>query len=277
MTAAPVITPLLQWSDADGNPYAGGTIESYMVGTSTPKAIWVDPDQTALATNPVVLDAAGRSLMFGDGSYRLILRDAAGNQVADFVATTLVSAAMYPVVSAPTIADALNLLGIDDLIAAEAAARAAADSAEQTARIAADNAEAAARAAADTTLQTNINTLGDNAVAADAYLQSQIDALVPGGTPAFQSGTATIGVPPATPTTGSVHITFPTPFATACDAVTCTCKNVNFPAGFDAYTAITFTVSGLTTSGADVFAYGAGSPSGPCNVAIDFCWIAAGH
>ena len=119
--AVPVVSPLLQWSDADGNPYAGGSIETYVPGTSTPKATWVDPDQLAANTNPVVLDAAGRSLMYGDGDYRLVVRDAAGNLIADFEATTIVSAAMAPVVAAPTIADALVLLGIDDLIAAEAA------------------------------------------------------------------------------------------------------------------------------------------------------------
>jgi hypothetical protein len=159
MTAPPIITPLLQWSDADGNPYAGGSIETYVVGTSSPKQVWLDMEQTALATNPVILDSAGRSLMFGDGAYRLVLRDSVGNQVADFVATTLVSAAMYPVISAPTIADAVHQLGIDDMIAAEAAARAAADSAEQTARIAADAAETAAREAADATLTTAVGAM----------------------------------------------------------------------------------------------------------------------
>ena len=174
MTAPPIITPLLQWSDADGHPYAGGSIETYVVGTSSPKQVWVDMDQTALATNPVILDSAGRSLMFGDGAYRLVLRDSVGNQVADFVATTLVSAAMYPVISAVTIADAVHQLGIDDLIAAEAAARAAADSAEQTARIAADAAETAAREAADAALTTTVNALpiilhGSEATDADGH------------------------------------------------------------------------------------------------------------
>ncbi len=63
---------------------------------------------------------------------------------------------MEPVVSAPTIPDALNLLGVNALISAEATARSNADSAEQSARIAADNAITAAYTAADTTLQTNI-------------------------------------------------------------------------------------------------------------------------
>src|SRR3954462_14082075 len=116
--AAPVVSPVLQWSDANGTPYAAGTIETYQPGTSTPKPVYVDPDLSASATNPVVLDAAGRSLMYGDGDYRIVLRDALGNQIFDVEATTIVSAAMSAFVSAPTLADARDMLGIDDAIAA---------------------------------------------------------------------------------------------------------------------------------------------------------------
>ena len=139
LMAVPILIPQPQFCDADGNPYAGGTIETYVPGTSTPKAVWIDPDGLAFQSNPIVLDAAGRCLWYGSGEYRLVLRDAAGNLVWDALSTTIVSAAMAPVVAAPTIADAVHQLGIDDLIAAEASARAAADSAEQAARIAADN------------------------------------------------------------------------------------------------------------------------------------------
>src|SRR3954462_15419682 len=132
--AAPVISPELQWCDGNGIPYAAGTIETYIVGTSTPKATWINPGQAALNENPLTLDAAGRSLMFGDGDYRLVLRDALGNLIFDQPASTTVSAAMAPVVAAATIADALELLGVSDAIAAEATDRAAADSAEATAR-----------------------------------------------------------------------------------------------------------------------------------------------
>jgi hypothetical protein len=168
--AAPVIIPEAQFIDADGHPYAGGSLASYIVGTSTPKATWLDPAGAALNTNPVILDAAGRCLLWGDGDYRLILRDAAGNLIWDQPATTIVSAAMGPVVSAPTIADAVGLLGISDLIAAEASARAAADSTEQTARIAADN-----------TLTTNLAAEVTRAETEEASLQTQIDALSGGG------------------------------------------------------------------------------------------------
>jgi hypothetical protein len=145
--------------------------------------------------------------MYGDGEYRLILRDSVGNQIWDQPSSTIVSAAMAPVILAPTIADAVELLGINDLIDAEALARANADSAEQTARIAADNAEIAARQAADTTLQTNIDNERTRALAAEAHLQTEIDALTPGGGSGaviVQGGLGTVST--LLPTPGRVHI-----------------------------------------------------------------------
>jgi hypothetical protein len=168
--AAPIINPEPQFADANGTPYAGGSLASYIVGTSTPKSTYLDPGLTALNTNPIVLNSAGRCVMFGDGEFRLVLRDAAGNLIWDQPSTSIVSAAMAPVVSAPTIADAVDLLGLGDASASEAAARAAADSAEQSARIAADNAEATTRGNADTTLQTNIDAERTRAMAAEAAL-----------------------------------------------------------------------------------------------------------
>jgi len=201
--AAPIIVPEPQFCDANGLPFAAGTIETYVVGTSTPKATYTDPALTALNTNPIVLDSAGRCVMWGDGDFRLVLRDAAGNEIWDQPATTIVSAAMQPVVSAPTIADAVHLLGIDDMIADEASARAAADSAEQTARIAADN-----------TLQANIDAETARAEAAEAALDTRVTALedvtAPTGITGVQGGVA------ATDGSGVCHLVFPTPFASAC-------------------------------------------------------------
>jgi hypothetical protein len=170
MTASILIVPEPQFADADGNPYAGGTIVTFVPGTTTGKTTWRDPQQSVVNTNPITLDAAGRCRMWGDGDYRLILYDAAGNMIWDALTTSIVSAAMAPVVSAPTIAEAVRLLGINDLIDAEAQARAAADSAETAARIAADNAEAAARAAADADLQAKLDAEIARATAAEAAL-----------------------------------------------------------------------------------------------------------
>jgi hypothetical protein len=258
--AAPVIIPELQFIDADGHPYAGGTLETYVVGTSTPKQTWVDPDQTALQTNPIVLDAAGRCLCWGDGNYRLILRDSAGNQVWDQPATTIVSAAMAPVVAAPTIADALELLGIQDLIDAEAAARSAADSAEQTARIAADSAEQTARIAADNTLTTNLNAEIARATAAEAALAGGAlsggsgYAHLPGGNLVQWGAAGTTGG-------GTATVYFPIPFPTACQSVQVTllANSLNLTARVSAAAATNafavFTEDTSNTGGKDSFFY----------------------
>jgi hypothetical protein len=197
-------TPELQFIDADGHPYSGGTLETYVPSTTTPKSTWLDPSQSALNTNPIILDAAGRCIVFGDGAYRLILRDSAGNLVFDQYSDTIVSAAMQPVISAPTIEDAVGLLGINDLIAAEASARAAADSAEAAARTAADNAEASARAAEDTTLQAAIDAETARAEAAEAAI---LNGMI------IQQGYAT------TDGTGHCRVTFTTPYTSGSAAV----------------------------------------------------------
>ena len=254
--AAPVVSPLLQWSDADGNPYAGGTIETYVPGTSTPKATWVDPDLAAANTNPVVLDAAGRSLMYGDGLYRLVIKDAVGNLIADIEATTIVSAAMAPVVAAPTIADALNMLGIDDLIAAEASARAAADSAEQAARIAADN----VLTGLTTGLRTDLNNEITRATNRENDLQDQID-VVSAAVHLVQAGNA------ATDGTGTHTVTFATPYSTP-PIVVATVRGTALPAY---WLAVDATTTGFTIWASIPLADMTVHPA-----PLGFNWIAAG-
>lgn len=76
-------TPEIQIIDQNGNPLESGSIETLVPGTTTPKPTWQDADQTILNTNPIVLDAAGRAIVYGSGIYRWIVRDSAGNLVFD--------------------------------------------------------------------------------------------------------------------------------------------------------------------------------------------------
>ena len=248
--AAPIIIPEPQFCDADGHPYAGGTLETYIMDTTTPKATWVDHNLTALNTNPIVLDAAGRCVIWGDGEYRLILRDAAGNLIWDQAATTIVSAAMAPVVAAPTIADAVHLLGLDG--GATAADIAAAISTEQTARQNADN-----------YLTAGLNNEISRAEAAEANLQSQINAITGAGSsvPKIQRG-------PSEVSDADGH------------------KRITFASAYTAQPAVVITVAGggygaecivvnSNNTGFDVwFAFPSTTPLpvGP----IQFEWIAAG-
>lgn len=69
--------------DANGVPISGGTVSFFIPNTLTPKITWKDSAQTIPNTNPVVLDSAGRAVIYGTGVYRQILRDQAGNLVWD--------------------------------------------------------------------------------------------------------------------------------------------------------------------------------------------------
>lgn len=74
--------------DNDGNPLAGGSVQFYERGTTTPKDTWQDIDLTVLNENPVTLDSAGRAIIWGNGVYRQVVRDALGNLVWDQVTST---------------------------------------------------------------------------------------------------------------------------------------------------------------------------------------------
>lgn len=67
--------------DANGNPVVGGFVNTYVPGGTTPKQTWQDPDQNILNSNPVILDAAGSCLLYGNGDYQLTVTDSLGNAV----------------------------------------------------------------------------------------------------------------------------------------------------------------------------------------------------
>lgn len=62
-------------------PLAGGKLYTYAAGTSNPKVTYQDAAGAAPNTNPVVLDSTGSALIFWDGAYKIVLKDALGNVV----------------------------------------------------------------------------------------------------------------------------------------------------------------------------------------------------
>jgi hypothetical protein len=74
-----------QFLDSNGSPLAGGFVYHYVPGTTTPSPTYVDPGLTVLNTNPIILDAAGRAIIWApDGTlFRQVVTDQFGNFVWD--------------------------------------------------------------------------------------------------------------------------------------------------------------------------------------------------
>lgn len=72
--------------DNNGQPLAGGCVYFYVPGTTNPKATYQDSAQTIANTNPVLLDSAGRAIIYGTGVYRQVVQQApcpGGTQIWD--------------------------------------------------------------------------------------------------------------------------------------------------------------------------------------------------
>lgn len=67
-----------QYLLADGSVNAGGKLFFYETDLTTPKNTWSDEEMSTLNSNPVVMDAAGRTLtdVWGDGEYGVEMTDA---------------------------------------------------------------------------------------------------------------------------------------------------------------------------------------------------------
>lgn len=82
-TASLLPNAMQTFFDNNGKPLTSGTVTFYIPSTSTLKATWKDAGETILNTNPVVLDAAGRAVIYGSGNYRQVLKDRNGNTIWD--------------------------------------------------------------------------------------------------------------------------------------------------------------------------------------------------
>lgn len=110
--------------DINGDPLVSGKVYFYVPNTTTPKDTWQDADEIALNTNPIVLDALGSAVIFGNGAYRQILEDSLGNQIWDELTYSpgsssggAVGTAVYDnkaavqAVTVPTTIDVVEILG----------------------------------------------------------------------------------------------------------------------------------------------------------------------
>jgi hypothetical protein len=250
----PLGPPRIQFIDADGHPYVGGTVETLIPGTSTPKDTWQDPDKAAVNTNPVVLDAAGRAIILGSADYRLIVRDVDGNLIYDGWTSTGISDAMLPFTTAPTLADARAMLGIDEAIQVETDRALAAEANLQTQIndiIAGD---------VSGSLQSQIDTERSERIAADANLQTQIDAL---GATSLKVGTN------VTDSSGHIRVTFPQPFPNSTTAVVTQLMNSDLSA---VWLSVNYDANGFDIWSSIPLADDTVHP-----IPAAFCWIATGN
>ena len=241
-------SPELQFCDANGVPYAGGTIATYTPGTTVPVTTWSESTGTVANTNPIVLDSAGRAIIYASGAVRMQLFDSLGNLIWDQNSNTIVSSAMAPVMIAPTIAAAQVLLGIVD-----SAAIIATNAASIIANTVAIAAEVTRAEAAETALTTALAAETARAEAAAAALRATAANVV-------YAGIATADA------TGHVRVTFPSPYPTACTAFVATLHASGLIS--DTFTAV------ADRFGADVYDSYASSS---LPVAHSFYWIAVGQ
>lgn len=78
MSSFRILNQAPQYLLADGRVNAGGKLYFYETDLTTPKDTWSDEAMTTLNSNPVVMDAAGRTLtdVWGDGEYGEVVTDA---------------------------------------------------------------------------------------------------------------------------------------------------------------------------------------------------------
>jgi hypothetical protein len=78
-----------QLFDDNGNPLAGGRIETYLAGTNTNTATYTTSAGNIAHSNPIVLDGAGRvpsgQIWLETGiSYKFVVKDSAGALIGTF-------------------------------------------------------------------------------------------------------------------------------------------------------------------------------------------------
>lgn len=121
MTVALTPVPEFRSWDNNGNPLVGGQLFTYVAGTSTPQATYIDSTQTTQNTNPVILNFRGEASVWlvNGQTYKLVLQDSLGNliwsqdqvaggvtlaQVLAFLTANVVGGIIWPLTSAESAA-----------------------------------------------------------------------------------------------------------------------------------------------------------------------------
>jgi hypothetical protein len=69
-----------QFFDANGNPLAGGTVGTFVAGTTTPQATYTDSTGATPNSNPVVLDSSGTAAIWliQNAAYKFVIKNSGG-------------------------------------------------------------------------------------------------------------------------------------------------------------------------------------------------------
>lgn len=116
-----------QFIDANGNPYSGGKIHTYLAGTTTPATTYQDSLSATPNTNPIILDSEGRtpySVWFTDDVvYKYAVTDSADaavytedniSGINDFVITTVSEWVLTTVTCTYSSATVFTIAGSDE-------------------------------------------------------------------------------------------------------------------------------------------------------------------
>lgn len=74
--------PRFEGFDDNGDPLSGGLLYTYVAGTTTAQATYSEVTLTTANANPVVLDSAGRAIVYlSPASYKFVLKNSAGTTI----------------------------------------------------------------------------------------------------------------------------------------------------------------------------------------------------
>lgn len=85
-TATLLPNAIQYFMDANGKPLANGKIYMYTPSTTTAKTTWTTASKTVAQANPIPLGISGKPAnpIYGDGSYRQVVKDQFNNTIWDF-------------------------------------------------------------------------------------------------------------------------------------------------------------------------------------------------
>lgn len=112
--AVPLLGPKARFLDANASPLSGGKVQTYIAGTTTPKATYTTSAGTVANANPVILDSQGyANIWLGTGDYKIVLLDS--NDVVQWTVDNYAgdtaqgfAGAVFPISTNTNITDSYN-------------------------------------------------------------------------------------------------------------------------------------------------------------------------